>query len=165
MSLLSNKRPQHKPPTGCRKSIVITWLQPGCSQRQNRRAMLLWATPRICVCIWNFVCVCLVRLGEGTFYVQVYVRYVYQACYACTILSLSTVKTFRNTFGPFLQLNNSSHCGYESFCVSWVFACPPTAREGYAKQPFVIPCVFFFKLLFGESLGPLGHCLALTSWL
>lgn len=44
---------------------------------------------------------------------------------------------------------------FVSLCSSWILALPMIAREGDAKQPLVIPC--FFKLQFGESLGPPGH--------
>lgn len=130
-----------------RKSIVITWLQARCSQGENRRAMLLWATPEdtyaqvretLCVCVlWCF-------WGTVSFWcagVCVCVRQEYQECYARTIFSLSAVKTFRNTSRPFPHHNNTSRYGYESFCVLSALpgylpafaALPVIATDGFYK--------------------------------
>lgn len=110
MSLLSNKRPQNKPLTRSQE-ISSYYMVAACVQRQKSNVI---ATPHR-MCMKLCVCVCVVGLGEDTFYIQVYVRQVYQKYYACTILSVSTVKTFSQ---PFLHLNITSHRASESFCVS-----------------------------------------------
>lgn len=141
-----------------RKSIVITWLQARCSQGENRRAMLLWATPEdtyaqvhetLCVCAG-----CGVFGGSVSFWCAgVCVRQEYQECYACTIFSLSAVKTFRKYLRAFSTPQQCFTLWLWKLlrlkCTSWIFACLSLLCQSLpqmdsTKQPVVSPC--FLKI-------------------